>query len=140
MSNSNYTDMLRKMYPQVPFQKLLGVEVLDAADDYSKVQIKFRPELAGGGDAYHGGVISSLVDLTGALAVWMGHDVEKKGMKASTVSLNVQFLGAALGENIVAEGRCIKRGKELNFCNIEIHGADTNKQVASGSIVYRIAK
>ncbi|PCI47281.1 MAG: thioesterase [Moraxellaceae bacterium] len=140
MSSSNYTDMLREMYPQVPFQKLLGVEVLDVADNYSKVQISFKQELAGGGNAYHGGVISSLIDLTGALSAWMGHDTEKKGIKASTVSLNVQFLSAGLGENIIAEGRCVKRGKELNFCNIEVHGAETNKLIATGSIVYRIAK
>jgi len=140
MSNSNYTNMIREMYPQVPFQKLLGVEILDAKDNYSKVQISFKQELAGGGNAYHGGVISSLIDLTGALSAWMGHDTEKKGIKASTVSLNVQFLSAGLGENIIAEGHCIKRGKELNFCNIEVHGAETNKLIATGSIVYRIVK
>lgn len=137
---SNYTDMIREMYPQVPFQKLLGVEVLDTADSYSKVQIKFRPDLAGGGNAYHGGVVSSLIDLTGALAAWMGHDTEKKGVKASTVALNVQFLSAALGEDIIAEGRCLKRGKELNFCDIEVNTADSKKLVAKGSIVYRIVK
>lgn len=136
--SKSYTDMIKEMYPQVPFQKLLGVEVLETADDYAKVLIPFRQELAGGGNAYHGGVISSLIDLTGALSVWMGHDAENKGVKASTVTLNVQFLSAALGQDIIAEGRCNKRGKELNFSSIDVFTADTNKLIAKGAIVYRI--
>ncbi len=133
-----YSEMIKEMYPMVPFQKLLGVEVVDTKEDYAKVLVPFRQELAGGGNAYHGGVISSLIDLTGALSVWMGHDTEKKGAKASTVTLNVQFLSAALGQDIVAEAHCIKRGKELNFSSIDVFTADTNKQIAKGSIVYRI--
>ena len=133
-----YSDMIKEMYPMVPFQKLLGVEIVETKEDYAKVLVPFRQELAGGGNAYHGGVISSLIDLTGALSVWMGHDTEKKGVKASTVTLNVQFLSAALGQDIVAEGHCNKRGKELNFCNIDVFTADTNKLIAKGSIIYRI--
>ena len=133
-----YSDMIKEMYPMVPFQKLLGVEIVETKDDYAKVLIPFRQELAGGGNAYHGGVISSLIDLTGALSVWMGHDTEKKGVKASTVTLNVQFLSAALGQDIIAEGHCNKRGKELNFCDIDVFTADTNKLIAKGSIIYRI--
>ena len=121
-----YSDMIKEMYPMVPFQKLLGVEIVETKEDYAKVLVPFRQELAGGGNAYHGGVISSLIDLTGALSVWMGHDTEKKGVKASTVTLNVQFLSAALGQDIVAEGHCNKRGKELNFCDIDVFTADTN--------------
>lgn len=138
--SKSYTDMIKEMYPQVPFQKLLGVEIVETGDDFAKVLIPFRQELAGGGNAYHGGVISSLIDLTGALSVWMGHDTENKGVKASTVTLNVQFLSAALGQDIVAEGRCNKRGKELNFCSIDVFTADTHKLIAKGSIVYRIVK
>jgi len=133
-----YSDMIKEMYPMVPFQKLLGVEIVETKEDYAKVLVPFRQELAGGGNAYHGGVISSLIDLTGALSVWMGHDTEKKGVKASTVTLNVQFLSAALGQDIVAEGHCNKRGKELNFCDIDVFTADTNKLIAKGSIIYRI--
>lgn len=136
----SYTDMIKEMYPQIAFQKLLGVQVLETDNDYAKVLIPFRQELTGGGNAYHGGVISSLIDLTGALSVWMGHDTENKGVRASTVTLNVQFISAALGQDIIAEGRCVKRGKELNFSSINVTTADTNKLIAQGSIVYRIVK
>ncbi len=131
-------EMIAKMYPSIPFQKLLGIEVLERAPDRAKVLLPFKPELAGGGNAYHGGVVSSLIDLTGALAAWSGHD-PAKGMKASTVTLTVQFLSAAQGEDLVAEGRAVKRGKELIFCDIDVHAKASGKHIATGVLVYRIA-
>ncbi|MEW6777205.1 MAG: PaaI family thioesterase [Bdellovibrionota bacterium] len=136
---SNPVEMIMKMYPAIPFQKLLGIQILETAPDKAKILLPFRPELAGGGNAYHGGVISSLIDLTGALAAWSGHDAAK-GMKASTVTLTVQFLSAAQGEDVVAEGRAIKRGKELIFCDIDVSAKTTGKAIATGVMVYRIAQ
>ena len=78
-------DSLIQMFPEVPFQKLLGIEIVEVATDRAVVCLPYRGDLAGGGNAFHGGAISSLLDLTGALAAWSGHD-PKNGMKAATVS------------------------------------------------------
>lgn len=139
MSEANPIDMVIEMYPEIKFQKLLGIEILEAkvGSDQAKVKLPFRMDLAGGGKAYHGGVISSLIDLTGALATWVGHD-PAKGFKASTVSLNIQFMAAALGQDIVATGSVKKRGKDLNFVDILVETEDGEKQVAMGQMVYRI--
>ena len=104
MSENDMIQMVIDMYPEIAFQKLLDIKVEDAhpGQDYAQVRLPFHEQLCGGGKAYHGGVISSLIDLTGALASWCGHDASK-GMKASTVTLNVQFLSAALGQDIVAK-------------------------------------
>lgn len=127
-----------EMYPAIGFQKLLGIKVIEASPggDQVKVFLPYRDDLAGGGDAYHGGVISSLIDLTGALAVWVGHD-PKKGVRASTVSLNVNFISAARGVPVIATGRVVKRGRDLNFSEIVIED-EQEKKIATGSIVYRI--
>lgn len=136
MSNTFLSDLI-KMYPQVPFQQLLGIEVLDAANDTAVVKLPFRQELAGGGQAFHGGVISSLLDLTGALAAWSGHDTSR-GTRASTVSLTTNFLAAAQGVDIVASARAIKRGKELIFCEVQVTEEKTEKLIANGTMIYRI--
>ena len=65
------------------------------------MRLPFKPELVGGVNAFHGGAISSLLDLTGALAAWSGHDPEK-GMKASTVTLTTNYVAAAQGTDIIA--------------------------------------
>ncbi len=141
---SNPDDMIQMvidMYPEIAFQKLLDIQIEDAkpGQDHAKVRLPFHEQLCGGGKAYHGGVLSSLIDLTGALATWCGHDASK-GMKASTVSLNVQFVSAALGQDVVAHAEVKKRGKDLNFVDITVKTADeAEKLIATGSMVYRIA-
>lgn len=128
---------LVKVYPDIPFQKLLGIEVIEVIADKAVVRLPFRAELAGGGNAFHGGAISSLLDLTGALAAWSGHD-PARGMKAATVSLTVNYLSAALGTNIIATAHAVKRGKELIFCDVTITEEPTGKPVANGTMIYRI--
>ena len=126
-----------EMYPNVPFQNLLGIEVLDVSLNKAVVRMPFKPELTGGGNAYHGGAISSLLDLTGALASWSNHNQEK-GMKASTVSLTVNYLSASLGKDLIATGEAVKRGKELIFCEVLIQEEVSGKAVANGTMIYRI--
>lgn len=141
MSDKSIIDTVIEMYPQISFQKLLDIQIEQAVpgESVAKVRLPFHEQLCGGGKAYHGGVISSLIDLTGALATWCGHDVER-GMKASTVSLNVQFLSAALGQDIVATATVKKRGKDLNFVDISVETlGESAKLIATGSMVYRIA-
>lgn len=133
---SEFVEALVAAYPRVPFQKLLGIEIVDLIPDRVTVKIPFRHELVGGGEALHGGVMSSLLDLTGALAAWSGHDVSR-GVKAATVSLTINYLSAAIGKDILATGIVRRRGKELVFCDVDIVDTD-GKGVASGSMIYRI--
>lgn len=129
---------LLEMWPDIGFQKLLGIEVLEASPQRAVVRLPHRMDLCGGGNALHGGVISSMLDLTGALAAWSGHDIAR-GMKASTVTLTVNFVGAAMGTAIVATGEVRRRGKELIFCDVEIvEDNDARRLVATGSMIYRI--
>jgi len=64
----SFIDSLIKMFLDVPFQKLLGIEIVEVNQDMTKVRLPFKPELVGGGNAFHGGALGSLLDLTGALA------------------------------------------------------------------------
>jgi uncharacterized protein (TIGR00369 family) len=135
--SDDFFSSLVAMFPGVPFQKLLGIEVVEVGQDYAKVLLPFKPELVGGGNALHGGAIASLLDLTGALAAWSGHDVSK-GMKAATVTVTTNYLAAAQGSSVVAHGRAVKRGKELIFCEVTICEADGGKTIANGTMIYRI--
>lgn len=137
MLNTPMAEQLVKLYPDVPFHKVLGIEIVGFEKDKVEIRLPFRGELAGGGQALHGGVISSLIDLSGALAAWSNHNPER-GMKGSTVSITVNYLSAALGETIVSSATTVKRGKELIFCNVIISEENSKKLVANGSVIYRI--
>ena len=80
-------------------------------------------------------MIASLIDTTGAAAVWAGHDFDK-GLRASTVSMTVNYTGRAAGD-LVATARCVRRGRDLAFSEITVEDTH-NTLVATGTLVYRI--
>jgi uncharacterized protein (TIGR00369 family) len=97
--------------------------------------LPFEERLTNDGKEYHGGVIASLVDTSGAAAVWAGHDFDK-GLRASTVSMTVNYLGRGQGD-LFATARCVKRGRDISFAKIEVTD-HFGTSVATGSLVYRI--
>lgn len=135
--SDNFIDSLVSAFPDVPFQKLLGIQIVSVTNNKAVVRLPYRAELAGGGNALHGGTISSLLDLTGALAAWSGHD-PSRGMKAATVSMTVNYLSAALGCDIVASATAVKRGRELIFTEVAISEESSKNLIANGTMVYRI--
>jgi len=128
---------LVKAFPDIPFQKLLGIEILLVDKNMAMVRLPFKPELVGGGNTLHGGALGSLLDLTGALAAWSDHDI-KNGMKAATVSMTINYLTAAHGCSVVAIANAVKRGKELIFCEVKISEEKSERIVANGTMIYRI--
>lgn len=122
--------------PSTPYMRRLGLVVDRWEPDGVTLRIPFAPELTNDGVAYHGGAVASLVDSAGAASVWAGHDFDK-GARAATVSMTVNYTGAAVEADLVARATCVRRGRELNFAQIEVTDAD-GKLVATGSLLYRI--
>ena len=77
-----------------------------------------------------------MLDSAGAAAAWSNHDFNK-GARASTVSMTVQYLGAAKQSDLVCHARAVKRGRELIFTEITASDADGNV-VAHALQTYRI--
>ena len=127
---------LAELMVQTPFISSLGV-VLDRYEhDDVLLRVPFRDDLTNDGIAYHGGVISAAIDTAGAAAAWSNHDFDK-GTRASTVSMSVQYVGAARSSDLVCHARTVKRGKELIFTEITAVDAD-GRVVAHGLQTYRI--
>ena len=113
----------------------LGVEVDEWSPDQVTLRLPFAEGLTNDGKEYHGGVIGALIDTAGAAAVWAGHDFDK-GLRASTVSMTVNYTGRGVGD-LSAVARCFKRGRDLSFSEIHVEDAH-GTLVATGSLVYRI--
>jgi uncharacterized protein (TIGR00369 family) len=130
---------LRYMFTKVPFVTALGLELLEweEQEDLAVVRLPFLPLADNGGGTPHGGAVATLMDTTGAAAVWNGHDYER-GTRGSTVSLTVNYLGTARDEAVLATGRCVRRARELNFATVEAV-SESGRPVASAVLTYRIA-
>jgi uncharacterized protein (TIGR00369 family) len=119
-----------------PFMGGLGIRFDRYEPDDVVVRLPFREDLTNDGTYYHGGVISSVIDTAGAAAAWSAHDFSK-GTRASTVSMTVQFVGAAKRSDLVCTARAVKRGRELIFTEITA-ADDAGVVVAHALQTYRI--
>lgn len=100
----------------VPFAELLGFEVTHRADGSARVELALRPEHLNSWDVAHGGVVMTLADVALAIAA---RTKDAKANGAITVGMNLTFIGAGKGR-LVAEGRCLRYGSTLAFCEGEI--------------------
>ena len=121
---------------RTPYLSWLGLVFERYEPDDVVMRLRFREELTNDGTYYHGGVIASVIDTAAAAAAWSNHDFNK-GVRASTVSMTVQYVGACKQSDLVCHARTVRRGKELTFLEITASDAD-GAVVAHGVQTYRI--
>ena len=127
---------IAKLMPKTPFIGGLGIVFDRYEPDDVTLRLPFREDLTNDGTYYHGGVIASVIDTTGALAAWSNHDFDK-GARASTVAMSIQYVGACKQSDLLCHARALRRGKELTFTEITATDAD-GAVVAHGIQTYRI--
>lgn len=119
-----------------PYVAWLGLQFERYEPDDIVLRLPFRAELTNDGARYHGGVVAAAMDTAGAAAAWSNHDFGK-GARASTVSMSLQYVGAADTSDLLCQARVVRRGRELTFVDITATDAD-GKVVAHGLQTYRI--
>jgi uncharacterized protein (TIGR00369 family) len=132
----NY-DRMAKAIEMTPFMRHLAMEFVEAGEGYAKLKMSYQKQNSTYGDALHGGAVSSLIDTTGAMAAWTTAEIMTPKYFGSTVGINVNYLSGAIGEDIFAEGRVLKRGKEIIYSDVRVTNGD-GKLLAQGTVVYRI--
>ncbi|HEY7916353.1 MAG TPA: PaaI family thioesterase [Acidimicrobiales bacterium] len=124
------------LMPDTLFLRWMGV-VFDRYDrDDVVLRLPFRQDLTNDGTVYHGGVIAAAMDTAGAAAAWSNHDFDQ-GVRASTVSMSIQYVGTAKQSDLICRARTVKRGRELTFTEIAATDAD-GVAVAHALQTYRI--
>ena len=127
---------IRDLMPTTPFIAGLGMQFDRYEPDDVVLRVPFRADLTNDGTFFHGGVIASAVDTAGAAAAWSNHDFDK-GARASTISLSIQYVGAAKQSDLICHARTVRRGRELTFTEITASDAD-GAVVAHAVQTYRI--
>jgi uncharacterized protein (TIGR00369 family) len=128
---------MAKAIEMTPYMKHLGMEFVEGSQGYAKLKMRYQKENSTYADALHGGAISSLIDTTGAMAAWTTAEIMTPKYFGSTVGINVNYLSGAIGEDIFAEGRILKRGKEIIYSDVRVTNGE-GKLLAQGTVVYRI--
>jgi uncharacterized protein (TIGR00369 family) len=120
------------------FWRTLGAEVDEAQEGRVRLRVPIRDDLRNAvGAPLHGGVLAALVDMAVGGALSTLHDSAAGGVGQATVDLNVSFLGAANDGHVIAEGRILRRGRQIAFGEATITDA-AGKLVAVGRATYMI--
>lgn len=113
-------DLLREQLRHPPHNLWMGAKAIsaDRATQTIVTELRFRPEMSGqdGEPLFHGGIIASLIDMTGhaAVAVWYG------GGTTPTIGLQIEYLAPALGESLTARGMLRKAGRSIACADVEV--------------------
>ncbi len=89
----------------IPFNRYVGVRVVEIDRGRVRIEVPFRPELIGDPlrQAMHGGVISMLADTGGGAAVWSALDEARA--RVSTVDMRIDYLRPGRQETLVCEAQ-----------------------------------
>ena len=103
--------LLDKLIVKGPYGALLGVELVDAAEDCVRLRLPYRSEVTTLLDTVHGGAISGLVDCAATAAFWAIPEITA-GSRGTTIGFSISFLSAGRGSDLVATARVRRRGRE----------------------------
>lgn len=114
---------------QSPYHRWLGVELLRADAGEVEVRLPFREEFLASDDrlSVHGGIISTLADLTTCFAM-----MSATGRDAPNMNLQVDYLRMVGPDtDLIARGRTVKAGRSVGVADVEIR-APSGRLVAVG--------
>jgi uncharacterized protein (TIGR00369 family) len=133
-------EALRQMMEElIPFNRFLGIRVLEVTEGGARLSLPFRPELVGDPlrPALHGGVISTLADVAGGMAMWA--DIEDPMARVATIDLRVDYLRPARLETLDARAHVVRQGNRVGVVDVVIfHPSTATETIATGKAVYNI--
>lgn len=128
-------ETIAQFIPASPLVRHLGIRVQVLEHDRAELVLPYDERLATVGDIVHGGAIASLIDTAGMAAAW-ADDAEPEALAGSTVSLTVDYVAPARGQDLVATATVARRGRSLCFTDVRVCEPG-GRLVAKGSLVYR---
>ena len=132
---------------KIPFNKLIGMKIETLDLDKIGIRFKMRPELIGNFTRgnLHGGVISSVLDVTGGMVAWTGimkkmegqsfDEISERFNKIGTIDIRVDYLRPGLGEYFIATGSTLRTGNKVSVTRMELHN-DKGILIAVGTGTY----
>ncbi len=103
----------------VPYRDLLGVRSEHHEKGRAVLSLETRHELTNSWGGTHGGVVMALLDMSMASAARTTAEHDTGGI---TIDMSISFLRAGSGR-LEAEGRVLRNGKALIFCEGEVRDA-----------------
>ena len=118
-----------------PFAKFLGMNLVDIAHERAVVALPYQPQHANAAGPLNGGASASLLNVAGKVAAWTGIDLDQQPYLAC-VDMSVQYLSAAIEEDVIAEANVLRRGRDVFFLDVALRSPD-GRPICQGLLSYR---
>lgn len=112
----------------------LGFRLVTWKEGYAKLEMPVRSEHRNTVGYLHGGVMSSLLDIAGAVAGSYG--IADKYVSI-TVNLNCNFISPHKARIAIAEGELIRTTSSLFFAQAKLFDPETNRLCATATGTYK---
>jgi uncharacterized protein (TIGR00369 family) len=115
-------DAVRRWIEESGYARSLGAVSDGVSPEKARIRLPYKECNANPGKALHGGCAASL-GLLGGQAITRANLGEEAG-EIHTCSLQVNYLAAAIGEDVVADATLLRRGKTMCFVEVDVHTLD----------------
>lgn len=112
----------------------VGIVLEEVRTDYARMRLPHRTILDQPMGILHGGAMATLIDTVVVPAIASGYDEPRRYL---TIDMQVQYLAPVAGEDAVAEGWIVQRGRSIVFCRAEVFTA-AGTLAALGTLVYKV--
>ena len=127
----------------IPFNKYLGMKLFAWDEEKLTVtsKLKLKPEFIGNPikNMPHGGVISSLIDVTAGTATALSLDDLSYADRITTIDMRVDYLKPSKGNILFAESEVIRSGKRIVVVRTDVHD-DYDITIALGTNSFAIIR
>ncbi len=142
--------LIKKIFEELmPFDRLLGVKIIEIGFDDVCVRVDMKTEFVGNfaKGILHGGVISSVLDLTGGLIAYVGvikriygqslDEIMHRFSRMGTIDLRVDYLRAGKGKYFLTRGSILRIGNKVAVVRTEFKN-DESVLIAAGTGTYLV--
>jgi len=128
-------EQAKARFARDPFAAFLGMKLEDIAHERAVIALPYQPEHANPVGPLNGGASASLLNVAGKVAAWTGIDLDQSPYLAC-VDMTVQYLSAAIEEDVIAEAKVLRRGRDLFFLDVDLRSPD-GRPICRGLLSYR---
>ncbi|AOM41598.1 thioesterase family protein [Xenorhabdus hominickii] len=133
----------------MPFNQLLGLELIRFEQDYAELQFHHQEKLVGNmaQKILHGGAIASILDVAGGLVCTGSilaametitvEEMKKRLPTIGTIDLRIDYLRPGRGEVFTASSNVIRAGNKVSVARIELHN-ENQVHIASAMGTYLV--
>jgi acyl-CoA thioesterase len=116
--------------------RLFGFALEAAEPGRAVVTMRVQPRHIQVHGVVHGGVLAALADTAAALAAYLALP---RGTRLATVELKINFLEPVEKGRLLAEGRLLRKGKNLAVAECDIRDA-ASRLIAKALLTYAISR